>query len=189
MINDAKELTSLSNYWRWEDGLSTELCDLLSKERSTFEEKTASVGVNGTGVVDKNIRNSDICWAPVNHWIEGILYNYGLYATQEAGWNFQLGRPEQIQLTAYDKDGFYGWHEDWAPFASEASIRKVSVVALLSNSSEFEGGEFQFQEGINIEMKRGTVIAFPSFLRHQVTPVTSGKRYSAVCWINGPKIF
>jgi PKHD-type hydroxylase len=60
---------------------------------------------------------------------------------------------------------------------------------LLSDPSEFEGGEFQFQENESVKMKKGSVIAFPSFLKHQVTPVTSGKRYSAVCWINGPRTF
>jgi predicted 2-oxoglutarate/Fe(II)-dependent dioxygenase YbiX len=191
MKNDVIQITNLSNYWKWEKGLSSELCDLLLKDRAALEEIPAAVGYEEVGKLDKNKRNSSVCWAPVNHWIEGILYNYGLYATQEAGWNFQLGRPEQIQLTAYDKDGFYGWHEDWGPFSVSPSVRKVSVVALLSDPSEFEGGKFQIDFGgcQDIEMKRGSVIAFPSFVTHQVTPVTSGKRYSAVCWINGPRTF
>ena len=189
MKKDVNITNELSTYWKWEEGLSDELCNLLIKERDYFKEHEGAIGLDSENVLDKSIRNSNVCWAPINHWIEGVLYNYGLYATQETGWDFKLGRPEQIQLTSYDKDGFYGWHEDWAPFTNSFSIRKVSVVALLSDPSEFEGGEFQFQEGVNIKMKRGSVLAFPSFVRHQVTPVTSGKRYSAVCWINGPKTF
>jgi len=189
MVDDAAKLSTLSNFWRWENGLSSELCDLLLKDRATFEEQIAVIAGGSEGIVNKTIRDSSVCWAPFNHWIEGILYNYGLYAAQEAGWNYQLGRPEKVQLTAYDKDGFYGWHEDWAPFDTSPIVRKVSIVALLSDPSEFEGGEFQFTEGGTIEMKRGTVLAFPSFVRHQVTRVTSGKRYSAVCWISGPRTF
>jgi len=34
--------------------------------------------------------------------------------------------------------------------------------------------------------KQGTVIVFPSFLKHRVTEVTRGKRYSLVQWLNGP---
>ena len=187
-MNGLTKIVSLNKFWKWEIGLSDKLCDLLLKDRIAFEEKPALI-INEERLLDKTIRDSKVCWAPVNHWIEGVLYNYGLYATQQADWNFHLGRPELVQLTAYDKDGFYGWHEDWDPFAIGPSIRKVSVVALLSDPSEFEGGEFQFEEGVNVEMKKGSVIAFPSFVRHQVTPVTSGKRYSAVCWINGPKTF
>jgi predicted 2-oxoglutarate/Fe(II)-dependent dioxygenase YbiX len=193
MVNDAAQLTTLPRFWIWEDGLSTELCDLLLKERATIQEKKAEV-VNDRVAVNTKIRDSSVCWAPINHWIEGVLYNYGLYAAQETGWNYQLGRPEQIQLTAYDKDGFYGWHQDWDPLNVLPTVRKVSVIALLSDPSEFEGGKLQIDVGkfhvnggLDIEMKRGTVIAFPSFVFHQVTPVTSGKRYSAVCWINGPK--
>jgi len=186
--DQTQNLTTLSNYWRWEDGLSNELCDLLLKDRATIKEVPGAVGI-GVGAEDTRIRNSSTCWAPLNHWIEGVLYNYGLYATQEAGWNFQLGRPEQVQLTAYDTDSFYGWHEDWAPFDTKPIVRKVSIIVLLSNPEDFEGGGFQFTDGKAIEMKRGTVLAFPSFVRHQVTPITSGKRYSAVCWINGPRTF
>lgn len=188
MVNDAEKLGVLTSFWRWENGLSPELCDLLLKDRAALEEKIAVVG-GDEGVGDKNIRDSKVCWAPTNHWVEGVLYNYGLYACEAAGWGFQLGRPEPVQLTAYDKDGFYGWHEDWAPLEVKPVVRKVSVIVLLSDPSEFEGGEFQFDNGEAVEMKRGSVLAFPSFLRHQVTPVTSGKRYSAVCWINGPKTF
>jgi hypothetical protein len=191
MKNEVNQIDSLPNYWKWEKGLSSELCDLLLKDRVELEEIPAVLGCEEVGKLNKNKRDSSVCWAPVNHWIEGILYNYGLYATQNCSWNYQLGRPEQIQLTAYDKDGFYGWHEDWAPFSVNTTIRKVSVVALLSDPSEFEGGILQIDVGAcqDIEMKRGSVVAFPSFLTHQVTPVTSGKRYSAVCWIHGPKMF
>ena len=189
MENNEVVVSKLSHYWSWQDGLSLELCDLLLKERASFEEIPGEIyaGHEVSGVVNENIRKSEICWAPTNHWIEGILYNHGLYATQNAGWDYVLGRPEQIQLTAYDESGFYGWHEDWDPFGVGNQIRKVSVVALLSDPEDFEGGEFEFEPGVPIKMKKGSVIAFPSFLRHQVTPVTSGKRYSAVCWINGPR--
>ena len=35
--------------------------------------------------------------------------------------------------------------------------------------------------------QQGTVFVFPSTLRHQVTPVTSGVRKSLVAWVEGPK--
>jgi hypothetical protein len=174
-------------FWKWDGGLSPELCDLLLKDRETFLEQQASVGET-EGSIDKNIRDSKICWAPTNHWSEGVLYNFGIYACIAARWDFNLSRPERVQITSYDNNGFYGWHEDWDPYAITPFVRKISVVALLTDPSEYEGGEFQMFGGDNTEMKRGTVIAFPSFARHQVTPVTSGKRVSAVCWISGQKV-
>jgi PKHD-type hydroxylase len=33
----------------------------------------------------------------------------------------------------------------------------------------------------------GDALVFPSFLRHRVTPVSRGVRYSLVTWIEGPQ--
>jgi PKHD-type hydroxylase len=67
-------------------------------------------------------------------------------------------------------------------------VRKVSTVCLLNDPSEFEGGEFELEGDRVFKMKQGSVISFPSFLRHRVKPVTSGNRMSAVCWILGDKV-
>jgi hypothetical protein len=77
--------TELNSYWKWEESFSPELCDILLKERNSFEELKAVIngGIESQGVLNENIRKSNVCWAPVNHWAEGILYNYGLYATQD----------------------------------------------------------------------------------------------------------
>jgi PKHD-type hydroxylase len=172
-------------YWKWEDAVSPEMCDMLLKERATLEEAQAQIGNDGK--LDPLTRKSKICWAKQNHWVESVMYNYALYANESAGWAFQMGRPEQVQLTSYGADSFYGWHEDWAPVVNQPNVRKLSVVLLLSDPADFEGGQFEFDDHGPVEMKRSTLIVFPSFLRHQVTPVTKGQRYSAVCWVMGPR--
>ena len=35
--------------------------------------------------------------------------------------------------------------------------------------------------------QKGTIIIFPSFIRHRVTPVTKGVRKSLVVWVDGPR--
>jgi PKHD-type hydroxylase len=35
--------------------------------------------------------------------------------------------------------------------------------------------------------EQGSISMFPSYLLHQVTPVTSGERWVIVIWINGPR--
>ena len=37
-----------------------------------------------------------------------------------------------------------------------------------------------------VEPKVGTVIIFPSYTHHRVSPVTKGTRYSVVAWYGGP---
>jgi PKHD-type hydroxylase len=65
---------------------------------------------------------------------------------------------------------------------------------VLSDPSEYEGGQFQMQTGspeedklMTVEQLKGRVIGFPSFLLHRVTPVTKGTRKSLVIWVEGPK--
>ena len=64
--------------------------------------------------------------------------------------------------------------------------RLISVVAYLSDSEEFEGGQFQMElpaaAGVSTEVRNftcGAAVAFPSkSLRHVVKPVTAGERRS-----------
>ena len=46
----------------------------------------------------------------------------------------------------------------------------------------------KFQEKPTKTFKnRGTAIFFPSYVLHEVKPVTKGLRYSLVIWVTGPK--
>ena len=37
------------------------------------------------------------------------------------------------------------------------------------------------------ETRRGTIIAFPSYVLHRVSPTESGVRKSLVIWVSGPE--
>jgi PKHD-type hydroxylase len=68
--------------------------------------------------------------------------------------------------------------------------RKLSFSLILSNPNEYIGGDFEILIGKKsspIIQTRGRVIAFPSFVMHRVTPLTSGVRKSIVFWALGPK--
>ena len=96
---------------------------------------------------------------------------------------------EMIQLSIYDESvqGFYAWHTDSNIYNM---TRKISISIPLSAPSEYVGGELQFMlagsETWTVLQPKGVPIVFPSFERHQVTPVTKGRRYSLVIWVNGP---
>lgn len=60
----------------------------------------------------------------------------------------------------------------------------------LSDSSEYEGGSFEFMEVEQPQEEaktKGTALIFPSYLQHRVTPVTEGVRKSLVAWFSGPR--
>jgi PKHD-type hydroxylase len=180
-----------SSYWLWDKGLPEELCDLAIKDMISMGFEDAQIGSLKTAQKNKVIRNSRVTFPDPNYWLEGIAFNYARYANISAEWNYKVSRPEQIQLAKYQKDHHYSWHEDWDPLelTSVDEIRKLSVVILLSDPAEFKGGEFQFKYSgtpeITIQMNKGSVLVFPSYITHRVTPIISGTRYSAANWIVG----
>ena len=108
---------------------------------------------------------------------------------------------ESCQFTKYKKDQFYDWHCDsWDKtydtpddLNKHGKIRKLSVTISLSDETEYEGGDFEFdfrksKEGSNIphickEIRpKGSIVVFPSFVWHRVKPVISGTRHSLVIW-------
>lgn len=74
-------------------------------------------------------------------------------------------------------------------------VRKLSMTINLNKPGEYDGGNLKFDFGPHAESKRfheveeirpqGSIIVFPSYVYHQVTPVTRGTRYSMVLWSLG----
>ena len=96
---------------------------------------------------------------------------------------------EPGQFTEYPKGGFYDWHMDADVNCQfEPPIRKVSMTILLSNPSEFEGGDLEFLTEGNKppQLIQGQAIFFCSLLRHRVAKVKKGIRRSLVMWFGGP---
>ena len=62
------------------------------------------------------------------------------------------------------------------------------------DSTEYEGGDFEISVNtptnntihkVEALQKKGSIVVFPSFVWHRVTPVTKGTRYSLVSWYLG----
>jgi len=74
-------------------------------------------------------------------------------------------------------------------------VRKISMTLNLTDPKSYEGGNLKFDLGPHVKGDRlkvcddsrsqGSLIIFPSFSYHCVTPVTSGTRYSLVLWLLG----
>jgi PKHD-type hydroxylase len=71
-------------------------------------------------------------------------------------------------------------------------VRKISMTCNLNVPGEYDGGNLMFDFGHHhdgdqfhecIEIRpQGSVIVFPSFIDHCVSPLTKGTRYSLVLW-------
>jgi hypothetical protein len=118
-----------------------------------------------------------------------MMRGYGLKGNQECKWDYEITDHEAVQHAHYGPEQHYGWHVDNFPLAGLPLERKVTVICLLSDPSEFEAGELQLRlySEYTAPLVKGSVIAFPSILEHRVIPVTSGIRYSATMWFNGPR--
>lgn len=119
-------------------------------------------------------------------WIFANLTQH-LIAINQQFFGFELTGFEQgLQFTEYTAPGqHYDWHTDRG---MNIGIRKLSIVLQLSDPSDYEGGDLILQTGQEETMPRdrGTMIVFPSWTLHKVTPVTAGTRYSLVAWVSGP---
>lgn len=165
----------------------------INKLRTQFQNLTmTSATLGDSDNIDNNYRRSKIHFIPKN-WKFAELYlkifNF-ICGINNEKFKFNLSEiSSPIQYTEYDESykGHYNWHIDMGN--GEHSTRKLSVVIQLSDPSEYEGGELQISKGGDIstcDKTKGTIITFPSFVLHRVTPVTKGTRRSLVLWISGP---
>jgi PKHD-type hydroxylase len=173
----------------WEGAFTEQELDWL-QDQAKQSQQNAQVGSASGGKVNSNIRRSQISWLennPNTKWIFEKLASVVSQLNAEH-FNFDLtGFGEMLQLTNYDQseNGMYGWHQDYGGVIS----RKLSMAVQLADPSEYEGGNLQVMtsgEPVNVRKQRGLIAVFPSYVLHQVTPVTQGSRQSLVAWVSGP---
>lgn len=188
----------LNYFWFYEGALKKEQCDEILKLKQKNKFQKALVGEKDK--LNKKDRTSDIFFTS-----EPFIYEYTRpyveNANQNAGWNFDFDWGEGAQFTEYKQGGYFTWHTD--SFARpwnkpehpnlHGKIRKLSVTVTLSDSEDYEGGDLEFaclnpveekklistREGFR---KKGSIIVFPSFVWHRITPITKGIRNSLVIW-------
>jgi len=136
----------------------------------------------------QNVRESQISWLYGSD-IEFAFRRVtdGILNVNSQFFNFDLfGLAEGFQFTRYDAPtGYYGMHIDKR---FNSTVRKLSLTIQLSSPEDYEGGELalQFSRDVNLMPKDlGKMIVFPSYVLHEVRPVTKGTRYSLVAWITG----
>ena len=204
---------NISNYyWYFKSAIPPKICDDIIKYGLTQAETMARTGGYGDKELTKDQirdmkrkRNSDLVWLN-DTWIYKELHPYIHEANRSAGWNFEWDRSESCQFTKYKLNQYYDWHCDsWdKPYKRDnkndpdnGKIRKLSMTCQLTDGSEYEGGELEFdfrnydphmrEEDKHLRrakeiLPKGSIIVFPSFVWHRVKPVTKGTRYSLVMW-------
>ena len=154
------------------------------------EDKTIKATLSGNNTYDDELRKSSVMFIKEekeNEWIYNKLAGLAMNCNNERYWFDILGFHHELQLTRYSEGDFFDWHLDFG--AGEISARKLSITMQLSDPDDYEGGDLQFminQKVVNAPREKGTIIVFPSFINHRVTPITKGVRQSIVGWVSGP---
>ena len=98
---------------------------------------------------------------------------------------FDLDPSPSAWLQTYEAGGDYHVHTDGTP----GNGRKLTSVIFLSDPAVFSGGDLILKiptKDFVLEKKRGTIVIFPSWLWHEVTPVRSGLRQTVNVGFWGP---
>ena len=185
LFNPPQDNTS----WTWREHVFTEA------ELDRIVAQGEALGLQKAAVGDRNItdyRDCDIAWIPTDDpeydWIYATLAPL-IQKVNAEHFNFDLTHIMPLQFTRYDAktNGHYNAHLD---LGKQVPNRKLSFSLQLSDPFHHEGGTLQFP--INrtapepAPKARGKIIFFPSYMLHEVTPVTKGVRYSLVGWVAGP---
>lgn len=174
----------------WWEGAFTEQQLNWLQDRAKRAEQNAQVGSGSNGTVNTYLRRSQVSWLQNDADTKWMFETLAGIVSQMNAQHFRFdltGFGEPLQLTNYDQseNGMYGWHQDYNAKIS----RKLSITVQLTDPSEYEGGNLQIMTSTNpqnVRKQRGLIAIFPSYVVHQVTPVTQGSRQSLVAWVSGP---
>jgi PKHD-type hydroxylase len=181
----AFNLDHVHSWAYWDNAFTEEECERIIKignDRTQQEAKIRSGDKDG-------IRKSEIAWLYPSDDLDWAYRRMTDIITNlnDRFFKFDLfGATEGFQFTKYTAPGGkYGQHIDSAP---NTLIRKLSFTLQLSDPKDYKGGDLCLYLGDKPEVMkrdRGYVALFPSYVLHEVTPVTKGTRYSLVSWITG----
>ena len=166
--------------------------DFVEYVIKSYEPVESRIGFNREAA-KSDYRECDIRWLNANTEQElvNMLWSYVNRANRDS-FDVDVRYINELQFTTYkgENQGKYGWHHDVDFKNPYPYHRKLSLTIQLSDTTDYEGGHFEFEKGIDSlpedVKEKGTVLIFPSFYKHQVLPVTSGTRHSLVTWVEGP---
>ena len=177
------ELDQVNLYAFWNNAFSKEECQKII---NVAKDKGL---IKGTTKGESDVRDSKISWLYPSDGIDWVFRRVTdiTLNLNERFFKFDLfGLNEGFQFTNYEApSGKYGKHVDRA---INMSVRKLSISIQLTNPEEYEGGELKLYDGEEetlMSKEQGTLILFPSYVLHEVMPVTKGERNSLVTWITG----
>lgn len=177
-------------YVVWENAFSTAELQTIESYGDSLAQQKADL--SGKRADYDAIRVTRVAWIErkaETAWLYGRLEEMVLRLNEQY-FKYELyGLAESFQYTVYhgSEGGYFDWHKDHGNAHEEP--RKISLSLQLSEGDAYEGCDLELH-GADVQVAprtRGTMIAFPSYMLHRVTPIVSGIRKSLVIWAAGPE--
>lgn len=168
----------------WEGALSSSLCDKFTEDCK--KELTLRDGLIFSEKSENISRKTKVGFT-ANKEIKTCLEQYLLEANRNV-FGVNIDYMPDIQFAEYTSGSYYNWHHDIDWVKDGMYNRKLSVCVQLTDSNNYDGGDFSFryiENPVNFRTK-GSVLVFPSYHEHKISEVTRGIRHSLVCWMEGP---
>lgn len=178
------------------DFLSEDECDYLNDVYDSREELQAEIAATNEyttgsrGVVNKDYRDLKWTWVPLHDHFD--FYQRHWERVQDINrreFQFDISGIQDCLLLRYRDNEFFKEHYDAFHTSPANEVRKITMVTLLNDPREFEGGLdlFYGEEPERMELiKRGQTIMFPPTTLHRVEKII-GERRVLVTWAVGDR--
>jgi PKHD-type hydroxylase len=164
--------------------LTAEECAAIVADHTGAKAWTSAFDVGG-----KQYRSTDLVFLQRDATTEWLFERV---EQPTKAWNadfgFVIDHCSMLQLARYRPGQGYQWHADLG--IKENSLRKLTTVVMLSPPEAYTGGQLEFFKSDEIQqsfpMKAGDAVVFPSWVKHRVTDVQQGERWTLSAWWLGP---
>jgi len=185
------EFSGIEPYTSWDGAFAPQELDAIVAYGDALRQAEATIIDPAADDHNSGFRSTRISWIEKSQetaWLFQKLVGAVSSINQQA-YCYDLSDLESLQYTVYlaGEGSHYGWHVD---HGNTPRRRKLSLVLQLSTPTDYEGCELQIFASNQVDTapkNRGSLIAFPSYTLHRVTPITAGIRKSLVMWCSGPR--
>jgi PKHD-type hydroxylase len=185
---ETRTVDYLTNYVTLPEVFSPEECRRIIYSNIPASQAQVSIFKKGTvNDLQMQSRNTKVKAMPR---IKPLMWVYSriheqIHFVNEHCYHFKLSELTELQILEYENTGFYGTHLDTG--TGVTSRRKISLVVFLTPPEEYDGGELILKPWFTpVVPTQGTIVFFPSYIPHEITPVTRGVRHTLVSWVLGP---
>jgi len=181
----------INEYWAYLDNVFTaEECQQIIDLGTKLETYQAQITKNHS--IELEIRKNKVGFFNSsdkdNVWIYQRITD-AITNLNKQFFNYDLDYIELLQFTVYDQlnDHYVAHMDSIMPLG--VHNRKLSFSLQLSAADTYQGCDLEiFRNGEYQPVIRtqGSMIFFPSYILHKISPLTEGARYSLVGWVCGP---